>query len=226
MNETSVQVGPSILTADWLRLGDEIRAAERAGVDFLHLDIMDGRFVPNITFGPLVVEAIRKATALPLDVHLMIEEPTEFISAFVDAGANALTVHCENAVHLHRVVQSISASGLEAAVAINPATSLSALEEIATIVRRILVMSVNPGFGGQSFIPSALDKITRLRALLDRVNPACRIRVDGGVKASNIARIVGAGADSFVVGTALFSPEHSIEDAIKDLRESISLTQT
>jgi ribulose-phosphate 3-epimerase len=221
MKDKSVQVGPSILTADWLRLGEEIRAAERAGVDFLHLDIMDGRFVPNITFGPLVVEAIRRATTLSLDVHLMIEEPSDFVSAFVDAGAGALTVHVENAIHLHRIVQSISSAGIEAAVAINPATPLSAIEEIAPIVQRVLVMSVNPGFGGQSFIPSALDKIARLRALLDRVNPACGIRVDGGVKASNIARIAAAGADSFVVGTALFSPERPLEEAMTELRAAI-----
>jgi ribulose-phosphate 3-epimerase len=221
MRAASIRVGPSILTADWLRLGEEIQAAERAGVDFLHLDIMDGRFVPNISFGPLVVEAIRKATALPLDVHLMIEAPSDFISAFVDAGADALTVHVENAIHLHRVVQSISSAGIEAAVAINPATPLTALEEIAPVVQRILVMSVNPGFGGQSFIPSALDKITRLRALLNRVNPACGIRVDGGVKASNIARIAAAGADSFVVGAALFTRERSIEEAMQELRAAL-----
>ena len=221
MSVKPVRIGPSVLTADWLRLGEEIRAAEQAGVDFLHLDIMDGRFVPNITFGPLVVEAIRKGCALPLDVHLMIDEPSRYLSDFVAAGADALTVHVENEIHLHRVVQAISSAGIEAAIAINPATSLSAIEEIAPLVRRVLVMSVNPGFGGQSFIPGALDKIKRLRELLDRVNPACEIRIDGGVKASNIARIVAAGADSFVVGTALFSPDRPICDALKELRAAL-----
>ena len=221
MNDTPIQIGPSILSADWLRLGDEIRAAEAAGVDFIHLDVMDGRFVPNISFGPLVVEAVRRVTRLPLDVHLMIVEPSNFIPQFVSAGADSITVHVEGAVHLDRVIHSISAAGSVAAVAINPATPLSAIEEIVPIVEHVLVMSINPGFGGQSFLPSALGKIRRLRELLDRLNPACGIRVDGGVKAGNIARVVAAGADSFVMGTALFSPDRPIGEAVADVRAEL-----
>lgn len=221
MSERLIHVGPSILTADWLRLGDEIRAAEAAGVDYLHLDIMDGRFVPNISFGPLVVESVRKATTLPLDVHLMIEEPSRYLARFVEAGADAITVHIEGENHLNRVVLAISAHGVDAGVAINPATPIDFLEDIAPVVQRVLVMSINPGFGGQTFIPSAIGKIARIRKLLDRVNPTAGIRVDGGVKASNIARIAAAGADSFVVGSALFSRERTIDEAMNDLRVAL-----
>jgi ribulose-phosphate 3-epimerase len=222
MTERAIGIGPSILTANWLKLGDEIRAAEQAGVDYLHLDVMDGRFVPNISFGPLVVEAVRGATSLPLDVHLMIEDPSRYVSQFVDAGADAITVHVEGEIHLNRVVQAISSLGAEACVAINPATPVEALEDIAPFVQRVLIMSINPGFGGQTFIPSALGKISRIRTLLNRVNPAVGIRVDGGVKASNIARIVAAGADSFVIGSALFSPDRPIGEAMAEMQTALN----
>jgi ribulose-phosphate 3-epimerase len=222
MSARAVTIGPSILTADWLRLGEEIKAAEAAGVDFIHLDIMDGRFVPNISFGPLVVDAIRKATILPLDVHLMIVEPSRYIEDFVSAGADSLSVHVEGEIHLNRVVQSIASHGIRAGVAINPATPVVDLEEIAPFLHEVLVMSVNPGFGGQSFIPSSLDKITRIRELLDRHNPTASIRVDGGLKPSNIAKIADAGADSFVVGSALFSPDRPIAEALAELKSAIA----
>jgi len=222
MSARPVLIGPSILTADWLHLGEEIHAAERAGVDFLHLDVMDGRFVPNISFGALVIEAIRTATTLPLDVHLMIDEPSRYFTEFIAAGADALTVHVEGAVHLHRVISAISAAGLDASVAINPSTPLVAIEEIAPMVQRVLVMSINPGFGGQTFLPSALDKIKRLREMLNRINPGCEIRVDGGVKAGNIARIADAGAGSFVIGSALFSPERAIGEAMAEIRAALT----
>lgn len=221
MSERAVTIGPSILTADWLRLGDEIKAAEAAGVDFIHLDIMDGRFVPNISFGPLVVDAIRKATILPLDVHLMIVEPSRYIDDFVSAGADSISVHVEDEIHLNRVVQGIAGHGIRAGVAINPATPVVDLEEIAPFLHEVLVMSVNPGFGGQSFIPSSLDKIRRIRELLDRLNPDASIRVDGGLKPSNIARITAAGADSFVVGSALFSPDRPISEAMAELKRAL-----
>jgi ribulose-phosphate 3-epimerase len=221
MSARAVTIGPSILTADWLRLGDEIKAAEAAGVDFIHLDIMDGRFVPNISFGPLVVNAIRKATILPLDVHLMIVEPSRYIEDFVSAGADSISVHVEGEIHLNRVVQSIAGHGIRAGVAINPATPVIDLEEIAPFLHEVLVMSVNPGFGGQSFIPSSLNKITRIRELLDRLNPTASIRVDGGSKPSNIARIAAAGADSFVVGSALFSPDRPIAEAMAELKDAL-----
>lgn len=226
MTKRTVAVGPSILTVDWLRLGDEVQAAEAAGVDYLHLDIMDGRFVPNISFGPLVVEAVRKATRLPLDVHLMIDNPIRYLNEFAEAGADAITVHVEGELHLNRVAQAITALGIGAGVAINPATPVDALEEIAPFVSHVLVMSINPGFGGQTFIPSALGKITRIRALLDRVQPNVGIRVDGGVKPGNIARIAAAGADSFVIGSALFSPDRPISEAMAEIDAALAIRQS
>lgn len=222
MNDRGVTIGPSILTADWLRLGEEIRAAEAASVDFIHLDIMDGRFVPNISFGPLVVEAVRRATKLPLDVHLMIEDPSRYVPEFVEAGADAITVHIEGEIHLNRTVQGVANHGVRVGVAINPATPVIALEEIAPFIGEVLVMSINPGFGGQTFIPTAKGKISRIRELLDRINPAVSIRVDGGVKAGNIAQIAAAGANSFVVGSALFSLERPIGDAMAEFRAALA----
>jgi ribulose-phosphate 3-epimerase len=216
-----VKLGPSILTADLLRLGDQIAAAEAAGVDFIHLDVMDGRFVPNISFGLPIAEAIRGATKLPVDVHLMIVEPERYAVRFAEAGADFVTVHVEACRHLHGTLQSIAAAGATPGVTLNPATPLSALEEVLPIVGQVLVMSVNPGFGGQTFIPSTLNKIARLRAMLDERNPTCRLEVDGGIKAGNIRRIVDAGADTIVAGSAIFGPDASVDDAVAALRAAL-----
>jgi ribulose-phosphate 3-epimerase len=218
VNTRHVRIGPSIITADWLNLGEQIKAAELAEIDFIHLDVMDGRFVPNISFGFAVVEAVRSITSLTLDVHLMIVEPERYIERFVEAGADIVTVHVEASTHLHSTLQAIAATGAMPGVTLNPATPLVAIEEAIPLVGQVLVMSVNPGFGGQTFIPGSLDRIRRLRAMLDEQNPLCRLEVDGGVKASNIGRIAGAGADSFVVGSAVFAPEVEISSAIDELR--------
>ncbi len=221
MSERKIWIGPSILTADWLRLGDEIAEAEAAGVDFIHLDIMDGRFVPNLTFGPLVVAAVRRATKLPLDVHLMIVQPERHLEAFVEAGADILTVHVETCPHLHGTLQTIAAAGAVPGVTLNPATPLAAIEEVLPMVGQVLVMSVNPGYGGQTLIPSTLDKIRRLRVMLDERNPNCRLEVDGGIKPSNIRRVVEAGADTIVAGSAIYSDDHSVQDAVQKLRTAL-----
>ncbi|MEA2513078.1 MAG: ribulose-phosphate 3-epimerase [Thermomicrobiales bacterium] len=221
MGNRTVRLGPSILTADFLHLGDQIAAAEAAGVDFIHLDVMDGCFVPNITFGLPIVEAVRKATKLPIDVHLMIVEPERYAKQFAEAGADLVTVHVEACRHLHGTLQDISAAGATASVTLNPATPLVALEEVLPIVGQILVMSVNPGFGGQTFIPSTLEKIARLRAMLDERNPTCRLEVDGGVKSSNVREVVEAGADTIVAGSAIFAREASVADSVAGLRFAI-----
>ncbi len=201
-----IKVAPSILSADFSRLGEEIRAVELAGADIIHVDVMDGHFVPNITIGPLIVEAARRSTKLPLDVHLMISNPELFISDFAKAGADYITVHVETAYHLNRLVQSIKEhSGVKASVSLNPATPLSSLDYILADVDMVLIMSVNPGFGGQAFIPSALDKIAKLRKRIDDLGLSVEIEVDGGVKPENVAAIINAGADILVAGSAIFS---------------------
>jgi len=199
-----VKIAPSILSADFSRLGDEIRAIEAGGADYVHIDVMDGHFVPNITIGPLLVDAARKVTDLPLDVHLMIENPDLYIPEFARAGADIITVHQEAVVHLHRTVQLIKSCGKKAGVSINPATPVSTLEVILEDIDLVLVMSVNPGFGGQSFIPSSLPKIEELRRQIDRRGLAVELEVDGGVKTDNIGQIVAAGAEVLVAGSAVF----------------------
>jgi ribulose-phosphate 3-epimerase len=200
-----IKIAPSILSADFARLGDEVRALEAGGADYVHVDVMDGHFVPNITIGPLVVEAVRKVTKLPLDVHLMIENPDRYIADFAKAGADIITVHQEAVPHLHRTVQLIHSLGKKAGVSLNPATPVSSLEVILEELDLVLLMSVNPGFGGQSFIPSALAKITALRREIDRRGLKVELEVDGGVKTDNIGRIAAAGADVFVAGSAVFA---------------------
>jgi ribulose-phosphate 3-epimerase len=201
----TIKIAPSILSADFSRLGEEIRAVEAAGADIIHVDVMDGHFVPNITIGPLVVDAARKATKLPLDVHLMIENPERYIADFAKAGADYLTVHVEAADHLHRLVQNIREHrGVKAGVSLNPATPLESLDYILGDVDMVLLMSVNPGFGGQAFIPSALDKIRRLRQIINDRKLSVEIEVDGGVKPENGPMIAAAGADILVAGSAVF----------------------
>ena len=203
-----VKIAPSILSADFARLRDEIQRIEHAA-DWLHVDVMDGHFVPNLTIGPPVVRAMKKYTALPLDVHLMMTNPDEFISLFADSGANYLTVHAEVCHHLHRTLAEIKKRGMKAGVSLNPATSLSHVEEIAGDVDMILLMTVNPGFGGQKFIPSSLSKIRRLRQQLDAQQLSqVEIEVDGGLSAANIREVAEAGATVFVAGSAVFeSPD-------------------
>ncbi|AWR85470.1 ribulose-phosphate 3-epimerase [Meiothermus taiwanensis] len=212
-------VAPSILTADFARLGEQIREAEAAGVDWIHLDVMDGRFVPNLTFGPLVVEAIRKVTALPLDVHLMIVEPERYLADFARAGADWITVHHEATPHAHRAVQQIKELGKKAGLAINPGTPLEALLPLLPELDLALLMSVNPGFGGQKYIPASTERIRRLSGLRQQLNPACLIQVDGGIKPENVAEVYRAGADVVVAGSALFNNRPVAENMEKLMGE-------
>ncbi len=198
------KIAPSILSADFSRLGEEIRAVENAGADYIHIDVMDGHFVPNITIGPLIVDAVRKVTALPLDVHLMIENPDLYIPDFAAAGADIIVIHAEAVNHLHRTVQLIKSFGKKAGVSLNPGTPLNVLDYVLEDLDLVLLMTVNPGFGGQSFIEACLPKIHSLRAMLDRRGCEAELEVDGGVKPSNIAQIAHAGADVFVAGSAVF----------------------
>ena len=199
-----IKIAPSILSADFARLGEEIKAAEDAGAHLLHVDVMDGHFVPNITIGPPVVESIRKVTRLPLDVHLMIEDPDRYLKDFISAGADILTVHFEAAVHLHRSVQVIKEGGIKAGVSINPATPVWMLDNILADIDVVLIMSVNPGFGGQEFIPGTLDKLRLLRKKISEAGYPALIEVDGGVKLENAKDISAAGADILVMGSAFF----------------------
>ncbi|MBJ6724722.1 ribulose-phosphate 3-epimerase [Geomesophilobacter sediminis] len=204
------KIAPSILSADFSRLGEEIAAIEAGGADYVHVDVMDGHFVPNITIGPLIVKAARKVTQLPLDVHLMIENPDLYIPDFAKAGADIIVVHAEATNHLHRTVQLIKSLGKKAGVSLNPATPLNTLEYILGDLDLVLLMTVNPGFGGQSFIEACLPKIQALRAMLDKRGVEAELEVDGGVKVDNIARIAHAGADVFVAGSAVFeSPDYA-----------------
>ena len=198
------KIAPSILSADFSRLGEEIQAVEAGGADYIHVDVMDGHFVPNITIGPLVVEAVRKITHLPLDVHLMISNPEMYIPEFAKAGADIIVIHAEATVHLHRALQLIKSFGKKAGVALNPGTSLSTLEYVLSDLDLVLLMTVNPGFGGQSFIEACIPKIQSLRGMLDRLGLETELEVDGGVKTDNIDRISHAGADVFVAGSAVF----------------------
>jgi ribulose-phosphate 3-epimerase len=217
-----MKLSPSILTADLSRLGEEVRAAEAAGVDYIHLDVMDGHFVPNITLGPLVVAAVRAVTGLPLDVHLMIERPEFYVGAFAEAGASILTVHQEACTHLQRQLAQIRELGCKASVAINPATPIGMLEDVLPDVDQVLMMTVNPGFGSQKFIPQTLDKVRRMRAMLDAAGSSADLEVDGGVNAGNIGSLVAAGVTVVVAGSAVYTPKRSVADAVRLLREAAS----
>jgi ribulose-phosphate 3-epimerase len=214
-----VKIAPSILAADFSRLGEEVKAVEEAGADWIHVDVMDGKFVPNITVGPLVVEALRKVTELPLDVHLMIENADHYIDDFADAGADIISVHAEACPHLHRTVHRIKEKGAKAGVVLNPATTLFALDEIIEQVDMVLLMSVNPGFGGQSFIPSVLSKIKLLCNTLDESGVELDVEVDGGVKPDNVATIKKAGANVLVAGSAIFGSD-DYKKVIDELRNA------
>ena len=202
-----VEIAPSILSADFTRLGEQIEAAERGGAAYIHVDVMDGHFVPNISVGPFIVQAVRKATSLPIDCHLMIEDPDKYIGEFAKAGAAMISVHPEATYHLHRTIGFIHQAGCRAGVVLNPATSLTALEEVVNDIDYVLVMSVNPGFGGQKFISSALDKLRRLQVLLQLHGSQARIEIDGGITADNAAVVAGAGAEILVAGSAIFGNE-------------------
>jgi len=216
-----MKLSPSILTADLSRLDDEIRAAEAGGVDYIHLDVMDGHFVPNITIGPLIVAAVRKVTTLPLDVHLMIEHPERYVEPFAAAGASILTVHQEACTHLQRQLAQIRDHGCKASVAINPATPIVMLEDVLSDVDQVLVMTVNPGFGSQTFIPRSLDKVRRMRAMLDAAGSTADLEVDGGVHAANIAAVVAAGATVVVAGSAVYTSEYPVAHAVRLLRDAV-----
>ena len=220
MTERPLYLAPSVLSADFTRLGEQIREVIDGGADYIHVDVMDGRFVPNISIGFPILEAIRSVSTVPIDVHLMIVEPDQYIERFVEAGADIVTVHVEACVHLHRTVQSITSLGATPGVTLNPGTALGAIEEIIPDVGQVLIMSVNPGFGGQAFIPSALDRIRRTRTWIDERNPACRLEVDGGITAGNIRNVVDAGANMIVAGSAVFSTGASIGEALTALRSS------
>jgi ribulose-phosphate 3-epimerase len=215
----TVRIAPSVLSADFGALAADVAKVERGGADLLHLDVMDGHFVPNITFGPLVVRAIHKVAKVPLDVHLMIENPDDYLEAFVDAGASSIAVHQEVLPHLHRTIAEIKKLGARAGVAINPSTPVATLEDVAADLDYVLVMSVNPGFGGQTFIPRSESKVRDVRALLDRSGSGATIAIDGGIDASNAARVVAAGATVLVAGSSVFG-QADPERATRALRDA------
>ncbi len=213
-----IKIAPSILSADFMRLGEEIKAAEAAGIDLFHIDIMDGHFVPNITIGPSIVEAINKITDVPLDVHLMIEEPDKYVKDFINAGADYLAVHIEASVHAHRTVQYIKENGAKAGISLNPATPVCSLDHVLQDLDFVVLMSVNPGFGGQNFIPQSMDKIKALKKVIRDRGLSTLIEVDGGVKPENARQVAEAGADMLVMGSAFFSSGNYVS-LTKKLRE-------
>ena len=216
-----IKIAPSILSADFSRLGEQVAEAERGGADAIHIDIMDGNFVPNITMGPVVVEAIRRWTNLPFDLHLMIEAPERYIADFASAGADIITVHAEACAHLHRTVHLIKEAGKKPSVAISPATPVSAIEEVIADLDQALVMTVNPGFGGQAFIQSMLSKVSRVRALIDERGLETALQVDGGISAATAGSVAQAGANVLVAGSAVYNERMTVAEAIAALRASV-----
>ena len=216
-----IKLAPSILSADFGRLGEQVVEATRAGADYIHVDVMDGHFVPNITVGPLVVAAIRPHTHIPLDVHLMIESPEKYIQQFAQAGANIITVHVEVCPHLHRVVESIKELGVKAGVSLNPSTPLTAVDEVLSALDLVLLMSVNPGFGGQQFIEGTVGKIARLRSRLDELGLGAELEVDGGINAEIAPRVAKAGARVLVAGAAVFNKKEPVSQALGRIRENL-----
>ena len=220
-NSARVKLAPSILSADFARLGEQVTEATEAGADYIHIDVMDGRFVPNITIGASVVAAIRRFTDLPLDVHLMIESPEHQVKQFADAGADIITVHLEACPHIHRVVQNVKELGVRVGVALNPGTPVDLLKEILPALDLVLVMTVNPGFGGQTFIEAMLPKVAGLRAELDKNGLAAELEVDGGINAELASRVVSAGGRVLVAGAAVFNSERTVEEALRKIRANL-----
>ncbi len=216
-----VKLAPSMLSADFSQLANQVKMVEEAGVEYLHIDVMDGHFVPNISFGAPVMKSIKKHTNLVMDVHLMIENPDLYIEDFVKAGADIITVHVEACRHLHRTIQNIKSHGVKAGVSLNPATPIVMIDEILDDLDMVLLMSVNPGFGGQSFIETSLDKIARLKSMIDIAELDIDIQVDGGIKLSNVKKVVDAGANIIVAGSAIFGAD-DIQDAVKQFRKAVS----
>lgn len=219
--DVRVKLSPSILSADAAAFGEQVGQAVAAGADYIHVDVMDGHYVPNLTFGPMLVDALRAKTDIPLDVHLMIESPGDFIDAFARAGASILTVHVEACTHLHRVIHQIKEAGVRAGVALNPGTPISAIEAVLPDVDLVLAMTVNPGFPAQSFIPSVVPKVRKLRALLDELDLEAELEVDGGINTNTVAQVVDAGARVLVAGSAIYNDRESVADAMARLRSSI-----
>ncbi len=215
-----IKLAPSILTVDFGRLADQIREAEAGGADYIHLDVMDGKFVPPITFGPIVVEAVRKVTKLPLDIHLMIEQPERQFEAFAEAGGDIINFHIEATAHADRLLRSIQAMRKRAGICINPATPLSAIEDVLDVADQVMVMMINPGWGGQKLLPSTIAKVRRLRAMLNERSLSPDIEVDGGVKVNNVAACIEAGADVMVCGSSVYNTEASPQMNLKALRDA------
>ena len=217
---TDFLIAPSILSADFTRLGADLATCQASGADWIHVDVMDGRFVPNLTIGPVVVEACRRATDLPLDVHLMIKQPEHLLETFAKAGASRIIVHVETCPHLHRTLQQIKSLGCAAGVTLNPSTPAAAIQPVLGMVDQVLVMSVNPGFGGQQFIPESVEKVRQIRAMLDEIKSPARLEVDGGVTPESLCLVRDAGADTFVAGSFIFHHPKGIAAGIRALRDA------